>query len=78
MVNVRVTKTPGKEESTEILAASIVKIAQGFDTLMAGGLNRRGLIALLREGIGRNNITNEQIELVLDALPRLKAWYIRN
>lgn len=75
--HVKIKKTEGAEESAEILAASIVQISDGFQKLMAAGLTKRALIVLLRDGIGWNKITNEQINLVLDALPRLKGWYIK-
>lgn len=77
MKNVRIKKTEGAEESAELLAKSIVQVAEGFEALTKAGLNRSGLRTLIRNGIGWNKITGEQIDMVLDALPRLKAWYIK-
>lgn len=77
MSPIKVTKTEGAEESVELLASSIVQVAEGFQKIERSGLNRRGLVALLREGIGHTKITNQQINLVLDSLARLKAWYVK-
>ena len=61
-------------ETTEIMAAAVVKISDGFAKLTATGLNRRAVAVLIHDktklGIGT-------IETVLDALPRLKGWYCR-
>jgi hypothetical protein len=78
MVNVKIKKTEGAEESAELLAASIVQVSDGFEALMKAGLNRSALRVLIRNGIGWNKITGDQVDLVLDALPRLKGWYIRS
>ena len=75
--NVKIKKTEGAEESAELLAASILQVSDGFEKVLAAGLTKSALVVLLRNGIGWNKITNEQIGLVLDALPRLKSWYVK-
>lgn len=77
MKNIRIKKDEFNPESTELLARSIIQVSEGFQKMFESGLNQKALICLLRNIIGMNNITNDQIKLVLEALPRLKAWYIK-
>lgn len=77
MRNVKIKKTEGAEESAELLAASVVRVAEGFEAILKTPLTQRGLIVLLHDGIGQAKITKSQIKLVLEALPRLKAWYVK-
>ena len=74
---VHITKSVDKPESTEIMAASIVAISNGFTKLLNSGLNRRAIIVLVQDMVGATKITKKDIELVLDAIPRLKAWYVK-
>jgi hypothetical protein len=75
--NIKVKKSEDNPESTELLAANIIKVAEGFEKLLKSPLNDRALIVLLHDAIGQGNISKGQIRLVLDALPRLKGWYIK-
>lgn len=59
-------------ESTEIIAASIVRISDGFAKLIKGGLNERALTVLIRDHTG---VALYEIKKVLDCLPRLKEIY---
>lgn len=59
-------------EPTEIIAASIIKISEGFAKLQSGGLNRRALIVLIKD---YTNVPNYQIEKILNCLPALKDIY---
>lgn len=76
-MNIKIKKTEGKEESVELLASSIVMVAEGFRKTLSSPLNERALIVLLHDAIGAVHISKAQIRLVLQALPRLKAWYIK-
>ena len=76
-MNIKIKKNEENPESVELLAQSIIQVAQGFEKILKGSLNNRGLIVLLHDAIGASKITKTQIKIVLDALPRLKAWYIR-
>lgn len=77
MKNIKMKKDEENPESVELLAKSVVQVAEGFQKILNSPLNQRGLIVLLHDGIGTSNITKTQIRLVLEALPRLKAWYIK-
>lgn len=77
MTNIRIKKTEGSEESVELLAQSVIQVAEGFERIMAGPLTEGALVALIRAGIGESKISRSQIKLVLEALPRLKGWYIK-
>ena len=76
-MNVKIKKTEGAEESVELLAQSIIQVAEGFQKINNGPLKQRGLIVLLQDIIGGSRINKAQIKLVLESLPRLKAWYIK-
>lgn len=77
MTNIHIKKTEGAQESVELLAASIIQVAEGFQKLKNSPITERALIVLLHDGIGAAKITKAQIKLVLEALPRLKAWYVK-
>jgi hypothetical protein len=74
---IKVKKSEDKPESTEILAASIVQISDGFAKLLNSGLTKRAISVLLQDGIGAAKISKKDIILVLDNLPRLKGWYVK-
>ena len=75
--NIRIKKNDENPESAELLAQSIIQVADGFNKVLNTPLSRRAVVVLLQDGIGATKITKGQIELVLDALPRLKGWYIK-
>lgn len=76
--NIRIVKNEQAPESAELLAKSIIEVAEGFAKMQKSSLTQRAIVVLLQDGIGTGKITKEQIRLVLDNLPRLKAWYIKN
>lgn len=59
-------------ESTEVIAAAIVRISRGVEKLSADGLNRRALLTLLKDA---TSMDKYQIDKVLNALPQLEALY---
>ncbi len=77
MKNIRIKKNEENPESVELLAQSIIQVAEGFEKVLKSPLSQRALIVLLHDGIGTGKVTKMQIRLVLEALPRLKAWYIK-
>jgi hypothetical protein len=77
MSSIKIKKTEGAEESVELLASSIVQVAEGFKAVLASPLSQRALIVLLQDAIGGQHVSKAQIKLVLEALPRLKGWYIK-
>lgn len=77
MKNISIKKNEDNPESVELLAQSVIQVAEGFERVSKSPLTQRGLIVLLHDGIGTAKITKSQIKLVLEALPRLKAWYIK-
>ena len=59
-------------QTKEILAEAIVKISDGFVSLQRSGLNKQAIIILLQ---AETKLSQRDIRIVLDALPRLKGWY---
>ena len=77
MSNIKIKKTEGNEETVELLASSIIQVAEGFKRILSSSLTQRAFIVLLHDALGQTKINKAQIKLVLEALPRLKAWYIK-
>lgn len=75
--NIKITKSEENPETVELLAKSVVQVAEASKKLLNSGLTKRAIIVLLQDGIGTSKINKTQIELVLDNLPRLKAWYVK-
>ncbi len=73
MSDVKVIKSD-PPESTEIMAAAIVKISDGFAAMMKSGLNQRALIILLH---AETRVAQKDIRAVLVALPMLKGLYCK-
>lgn len=71
--NIKITKSD-PPESKELLAASIVKISEGFQALLDSGLNRGAIEVLLHE---KTRVGKRDIRLVLDGLKKLRGWYCR-
>lgn len=74
---IKIKKNEDEPESTELLAASIIKVSQSAEKLLNSGLTQRAIVVLLQDGIGVTQISKGQILLVLENLPRLKAWYVK-
>lgn len=77
--NVRVIKNQENPETPEILAASLIKIADAFEKLMGKkeGLNQDAIVALIFNMQGMQEVGKPAIRLVLESLNRLKSYYIR-
>lgn len=76
--NVRVIKNEENPETPEILAASIIKIAEAFEKLMATKeLTDSAIVALLKDMPGMQLVGKTEIRLVLENLKKLKGYYVR-
>lgn len=62
-------------ENIKVIAASIIKISDGFAKLIESGLNERALVVLIKDHTG---VAQYEIKKVLDCLPRLKEIYCKN
>jgi hypothetical protein len=77
--NIKVLKNEANPETPEILAASIIKIADAFERLMSTKeLADHAIVALLKDMPGMQNVGKTEIRLVLDNLKRLKGYYVRS
>lgn len=76
--NIKVIKNQENPESPEVLASSLIKIADAFEKLLAGGeLNEFAIIALLKDMPGMQSVGKTEIRLVLQNLKKLKSYYVR-
>ena len=75
MGRVKVKKTEEKPETTEILAEAIVRIGEAFAKLQESGLNRKAIVILIQ---AETKLSRHNIEMVLDALNKLRGWYCRD
>lgn len=74
---IKIVKDQQNPESVELLAKSIVQIANAFEQILNSSLKMKTFEVLLLDMIGAGKINRTQIRLVLENLPRLKAWYIK-
>jgi hypothetical protein len=76
--NIKVIKNEENPETPEVLATSLIKIADAFEKLLAGGaLNEYAIVALLRDMPGMQTVGKTEIRLVLQNLKKLKSYYVR-
>ena len=63
-------------ESTELMAASIIKISNAMGKLLSepGGLTQEAIVLLLHDA---TKVGKPDIRAILNALPRLRGWYCR-
>lgn len=79
--NVRVIKNAENPETPEILAQSLITIADSFERLMGQkeGLKQNAIVALLANMPGMvGRVSKTDIDFVLINLTRLKSYYVRN
>lgn len=76
-MTIKIKKNEENPESAEILAESIIKIADGFELLLTTKLNEDAIINLLKGMPGMAYVSKAEIRLVLTNLKRLKGWYIK-
>lgn len=74
-MNAKVIKSD-PPESTELMAASIVKISEGMQKILnePGGLNTETIVLLLND---YTKVGKPDIRLILRALPQLRGYYCR-
>lgn len=75
--NIRIVKNEENPEPMELLAQSIIQVSDAFKKIQSFKLSQRAIVVLLQDGIGATKISKKQIALVLDNLPRLRAWYLK-
>jgi len=69
-----VEQNPDKPVDVKVLATVIVAIGDSMKKLLASGLNRKAIIALIKD---RSGLTKGTIEIVLNNLESLKDDYCR-
>lgn len=74
---IRIKKDELNPEPVELLAKSVIQVSEAAAKLVKSGLTQRAIIVLLQDGIGAAKIGKDQIKLVLENLPKLKAWYVK-
>jgi len=74
MGKIKIIKNEEKPETTEVLAEAVIRIGENMEKLEKNGLNKRAIVALIKDctGLGKG-----EIELVLGSLAKLKGWYCR-
>lgn len=74
-MNAKVVKSD-PPESTELLAASVVRISNAMDKLLKepGGLTSEAIVLLLHD---YTKVGKPDIRAILKALPQLRGYYCR-
>lgn len=75
--NIKVIKNEENPETPEVLAASIIKIAEAFEKLMTQELRQSALVALIKDMPGMQLVGKTEIRLVLENLKKLRSYYVR-
>lgn len=75
MTKTLIVKQSDPPVTKEVLAESITKISEGFDTLLKQGLNRDAIVVLLHDAV--KSVGKRDIIKVLNALTNLRRWYCR-
>lgn len=75
--NIKIIKDEVKPETPELLAASIVAIADGFAKLTKQGVTEHGIIVLLKAMPGMKDVGVPDIRLTLQNLPKLASYYVK-
>ncbi len=76
--NVKIIKNEFEPETPEVLASSLIKIAEAFEALnKEGGITLDGIVALLSSMSGMSQVKKNEILLVLENLTKLKSYYVR-
>lgn len=73
---VRIKKNEEKPESAEILAEAIIKIADGFESLLTTPVNDDAIVQLLL-GMPGMTVSKTDVRQVLRNLKTLKGYYLR-
>lgn len=69
-----VNDDPSKPVPKDVLASEIREIASAMTKLLASGLNRKAIVALVKDSTG---YTKGNIETILDSLSDLERHYCR-
>jgi hypothetical protein len=69
--DVVIQKSDADPEPDVVIAASIIRLADGVDQLLDGPLQRRAIIVLLKDLTG---MSMENINHVLNAIPQLREF----
>lgn len=84
MASVAVKQVPDKEVPTEVLAESIIAIADGVRKLRGGRLNDRALFLLLQDAspsvggkYGKAPLTIKEIRAVFEGIESLERIFIK-
>ncbi len=75
-MSIKVIKNQENPETMEVLAESIIKIADGFQALLSQKFTEDGIVSLIHAlpGIG---VGKSEIKAVLNGLKTLKGYYLR-
>jgi len=77
--NVRVIKNVETPETPEVLAANIIAISASMQKLCgAGGLTEDAVAALICNMRGNSHLNKTDVITVLDNLPKLASYYVKN
>lgn len=69
-----VTRSEEQPEPLELIAAAVIKLADGIDKMKRSGLSNRAIQILLHDV---TKVPLRDIEKVLEAGPKLRGWMLR-
>lgn len=72
---VRIKSNEENPEPIEIIAQSIIDVSAAFEKIAQSRLSKRAVVLLIRDAT--RNISINDIEVILDVVPRLKDIYLK-
>ena len=76
--NIKITRNEFDPETPEVLAASIIKIANAHELLMATKeLTDKAIVVLLKGMPGMAEVSGGSVALVIENIRKLKSYYVR-
>ncbi len=64
-------------QPVELIAESILEIAEAFKKINSSRLNKKAIVLLLQDAIGVSKINKREIELVLEYAPKLAEIFLK-
>ena len=76
--NIKITRNEFDPETPEVLAASIIKIANALELLMTTKeLTDKAIVVLLKGMPGMAEVSGGSVALVIENIRKLKSYYVR-
>lgn len=77
-LTVKIKTDQENPEPLELIAQSIITVAEAAEKINKSQLERRLLVLMIQDIAGAQNISKSQINLVLDTVPKIKQQFLKS